>query len=138
MKKMYLLIFVLTTLFYSCAPKSENQTSDEQWPEMDSFHDLMAAAYHPVYDSSNLEPAKALAEKLAASASSWSQAELPERVNNENVRNTLIILRDSSASFSAAVASGQPDSVVKARITGLHDIFHKLHGAWEKHEHKEH
>jgi hypothetical protein len=138
MKKMCLLVFMLTFIFYSCAPKTENQTSEEQWPEMDSFHDLMAAAYHPVYDSSNLEPAKALAEKLAVSAASWSQAELPEKVNNDNVRNTLIILRDSSASFSAAVASGQPDSVVKARITGLHDIFHKLHGAWEKHEHKEH
>jgi hypothetical protein len=138
MKTMYFKIFVLTAVLYSCTSKTENQASEAEWAEMESFHDLMAAAYHPVYDSSNLAPARELAGKLAESAASWSQAELPEKVNNDNVRNTLIILRDSSASFSAAVAAGKPDSVLKARITSLHDVFHKLHGAWEGHGHKEH
>lgn len=138
MKKLYIKILVLTVFMYSCSPKAENESAESEWPELESFHDLMAAAYHPVNDSSNLAPARELAGKLAESAASWSQAELPERVNNDNVKNTLIILRDSSASFSAAVAAGKPDSVLKARITSLHDVFHKLHGAWEGHGHKEH
>ena len=129
---------VLAGLFFvavSCTSKESK--SEEEWKEMEAFHDLMAAAYHPVYDSSNLAPARDLADDMAASAKAWSVASLPDRVNNEEVRNTLLTLRDSSASFNSAVAANLPDSVIKVKITDLHHIFHKLHSSWEGHAHEQ-
>lgn len=130
MKNLYLLLILVIVVCASCTkPAAEEASAD--WTEMESFHDLMADAYHPVHDSSNLVPAKDLADELAASAKLWSESSLPERVNNDEVRKDLFILRDSSAAFLSAVTAGKPDSVLKSRISDLHHTFHRLHRAWE-------
>lgn len=131
MKKILLvLVSAFSIIIFSCNKTAEQQASDE-WTEMESFHELMADAYHPVHDSSNLVPAKDLADELAASAKQWSEASLPERVNNDDVKKDLLILRDSSAAFLAAVNTGKPDSILKSRISDLHHTFHRLHRSWE-------
>jgi len=134
MKNVILFLAGFLVISVSCTQKEAK--SEEEWKEMDAFHDLMAAAYHPVYDSSNLAPARDLADEMASSAQAWSVAPLPERVDNEEVRATLLVLRDSSSAFNAAVAANLPDSVIKVKITDLHHVFHKLHASWEGHGHK--
>ena len=137
MKNLYFLLSVLLLIGISCSKPSSEQASAD-WTEMESFHDLMADVYHPVHDSSNLVPAKDLADELAASAKLWSESSLPERVNNDEVRKDLVILRDSSAAFLSAVTAGKPDSVLKSRISDLHHTFHRLHRAWEGSEKMKH
>ena len=137
MNKFNFIILGFSFLMFSCNKPAEQQASNE-WNEMEAFHDLMADAYHPVHDSSNLAPAKDLADELAASAKLWSEAPLPERVNNDETKKELIILRDSSAAFLSAVTSGKPDSVIKSRISDLHHTFHRIHRAWEGSEEMKH
>jgi hypothetical protein len=76
----------------SCTSKTEtteatesSSADSEEWKEMDSFHMIMAEAFHPYKDSTNLAPAKKLAEEMAAEAEKWAAAELPEKVNTDAV-----------------------------------------------------
>jgi hypothetical protein len=81
MKKplIYFLIFAFAG-FVSCTSKPESTTTaaedSSEWKEMDSFHMIMAEAFHPYKDSSNLAPVKKLAEEMAAEAEKWASASL--------------------------------------------------------------
>lgn len=136
MKNLVIPFLAMFVLVSSCSTKES--AGNEEWAEMEAFHELMAAAYHPVGDSSNLGPAKNLADELAVAAKVWSESSLPERVNNVNVRKDLVILRDSSAAFLSAVAGGKPDTLLKSRIFDLHHTFHRLHLAWKGIEEMKH
>ncbi|MBL7852561.1 MAG: hypothetical protein JNN04_16770, partial [Cyclobacteriaceae bacterium] len=79
----------IVALLFACGGKKETSTEatgdDMTWAGMDAYHMVMAESYHPLRDSSNLAPAKANAESLAAEAEKWASAPLPERVNNDEM-----------------------------------------------------
>jgi hypothetical protein len=135
-------IIVLAGMFVACNSKKENteELASDEWLEMDAFHMTMAEAFHPFKDSANLEPAKRLAGELATSAEKWMNSPLPENVNNDDVKSKLQALKDSTASFSQLVASGDSIQVGDA-LTRLHDQFHELQEVFyggHEHEHGEH
>jgi len=88
--KSYHFVFVavvLLTLLFACSKKeSGTDESSDEWPEMDSFHMIMADAYNPFKDSANLAPAKKLAEEMALEAVRWQEASLPKKVNNDDMK----------------------------------------------------
>jgi hypothetical protein len=138
MKKYALLIVVLAAMVAACNTKKE-QTNNEvadttqvalnEWKEMDAYHMLMAEAFHPYKDSSNLEPAKLLAADLVKSAESWINAPLPEKVNNDEVKAKLQELKAGSDALASAVAGGKTEEI-SSTLTSLHDKFHELQEAW--------
>lgn len=125
--------------------KSENTSevavNNDEWPEMDEFHMLMAESFHPFKDSANIDPAIANAGDLAKAADKWANAPLPERVNNDEVKGYLGELKSSTASFAQLVATTDTTKIGES-LTQLHDQFHKLQEAWygkgEGHKHGEH
>ncbi|HRG08628.1 MAG TPA: hypothetical protein PLJ08_08615, partial [Cyclobacteriaceae bacterium] len=76
MKTKLFLAFIWIVVLAACSKKEETQATEEtaateeanDWAEMDSFHMIMAEAFHPFKDSANLEPVKALAEEMAVEA----------------------------------------------------------------------
>ena len=121
--------FLLVLLIvFACSKKTES--SGDAWPEMDSFHMIMAESYHPLKDSANLVPAKANAESLASAAEKWENASLPDKVNNDEVKALLAKLKTDSKFFAGQVKSNAPDSVLSAALVNLHDEFHKIMEAW--------
>ena len=83
----WLIVFLLTA--FGCGKKMDtasSESSSDEWPEMDSFHMIMAEAFHPYKDSSNVEPAKKMVEEMAQAAASWQAAPLPDKVNNDEVK----------------------------------------------------
>ena len=130
------LITVLVVIAAACTNKSETASSDE-WPEMESFHMLMAEAFHPYKDSSNLEPVKRLAEEMALEADRWQSSELPKKVRNEDVKGQLEKLKMGTRALADQVKAGATDDEIGATLTRLHDGFHKINEAWHgggKHE----
>lgn len=128
----------LLLLTFACSKKAETE-SDVEWPEMDSFHMIMAEAFHPLKDSANLQPAKASAEVMAAEADKWSQASLPEKVNNDDVKAMLADLKAGTRDFADQVKANASDSTLTASMTELHNKFHKITEAWYGGgEHKHH
>lgn len=140
----YLLILFVFAIGVACSGKKDSAgavANNEEWPEMDEFHMVMAESFHPYKDSANIEPAKANAAELARVAEKWANAALPEKVNNDEIKASLAKLKDDAAGFSQVVQSGDTTKIGES-LTSLHDAFHKLQEAWygagkgEGHEHK--
>jgi hypothetical protein len=124
-----LLPFVCFAFAVSCGQKDHNDehasTSPKEWKEMDSFHMVMAEAFHPYKDSTDLAPAKQIAGEMATAAKEWQTADKPEGINAEKFDEKLARLATLAAEFENAVKS-ESDEVVGEKLTGLHDLFHEL------------
>lgn len=119
----------------ACSSKPETAESDD-WKELDSYHMIMAESFHPLKDSSNLAPARANAEALAAEAAKWTSAELPNKVNTDEMKAMIAKLNTSSRAFADMVGAGATDDELAAALTALHGEFHHIMEAWEGgHEH---
>jgi hypothetical protein len=140
-KSIYTVIIALMVLAACTSKKEAASTSQnlDEWKDMDSFHMIMAEAFHPYKDSSNLEPVKRLAEEMATEASKWAAANLPEKVNNEEVKQQLQKLKTDTRALSDLIKSGGDDNSIGTSLNSLHDSFHGIMEAWhggeEKHEH---
>ena len=136
--KILILISVLTIGVTSCSTKekgSEEATEStmadpNEWPEMDSFHMIMAEAFHPYKDSTNLEPAKRLAEEMAVEADKWAATALPEKVNREEVKAQLNQLKTDTRTLADKIKGGASDEEIGASLKSLHDSFHGIMEAW--------
>lgn len=132
MKKLtlYASVVFMTLLAVACGEKkNESVANNDEWPEMDEFHMIMADSFHPFKDSANLEPAKANAAEMAKVAEKWANSPLPEKVDNDSTKTNLTQLKNDANSFIQIAQSG--DSVkIGESLTALHDQFHKLQESW--------
>lgn len=126
LKHAAILSALITMLSCGKPAEQKEETSGNDWPELESFHEVMADAYHPVADSGNLEPARRLSVALADRAATLASSLVPEGASGEETTRNLTVLRDSTVGFSNAVKAGQPDSVLRPSITYLHGVFHHL------------
>lgn len=137
-------MIILLILVIACSKadktSSEAERADaDEWAEMDAFHLLMAEAFHPYQDSSNLEPLKRLAEELVQEADQWSKAPLPAKVNNDEVKVQLNQLQSDTRSLSEMIQRGASDEEIGTSLRNLHSSFHGIMEAWNggHHEHQE-
>ncbi|NJN28907.1 MAG: hypothetical protein HC819_24550 [Cyclobacteriaceae bacterium] len=147
--KLLILLLTLAVGFTSCStkemaesePESATSSNDpDEWPDMDSFHMIMAEAFHPYKDSTNLGPVKVLAEEMAQEADKWAAASLPDKVNSEAVQAQLNQLKQDSRSLADKIKGGASDEEIGNSLKGLHDVFHGIMEAWngasgEEHQH---
>jgi len=133
MKLMHTSIIAMSivALISACGGEKKHGEEETTWAAMDSYHMLMAEAYHPVKDSANLAPAKAGAEALAMEAEKWASGSLPEKVNNDDMKSRLESLKNASRAFAEMVKAGATDDELSAALTALHEEFHHIMEAWE-------
>jgi hypothetical protein len=135
-------LIISSGAFYSCSQKEKTDTNEQsdndEWAEMDSFHMIMAEAFHPYKDSANLEPVKRLADEMAQQAESWASAPLPDKVNNEEVKAQLNKLKADSRALSDLIKGSASDEAIGTSLQSLHDNFHHIMEQWNsgEHEHK--
>ncbi len=134
-------VFVAVLAIACGSKKQEVVANNDEWPEMDEFHMIMAESFHPYKDSANLEPAKANASEMAKVAEKWASAPLPEKVDSEETKTNLAQLKNDASAFTQIVQSR--DSIkIGESLTSLHDQFHKLQESWygghkeEGHDHE--
>ena len=138
----YVLMLVAFVVAIACSGKKESTdaaANNDEWPEMDEFHMVMAESFHPYKDSANMEPAKANAAEMARVAEKWANAPLPEKVNNDDIKASLAQLKTDAVAFTQIAQSGDSTKIGES-LTSLHDLFHKLQEAWyaggKEQEHK--
>jgi hypothetical protein len=128
----------ITVVAVACSGKKENEhdthqdgeITNDEWKEMDEFHMVMAEAFHPYKDSSNLEPAKQNAAALTAAAEKWSTAPLPAKFEGDDeVKFKLNQLKADASKFEEVVRAGD-DKAVGESLTKLHDLFHEIQESW--------
>lgn len=134
----FLSVLFVVVVIASCASKKEAHEEDsaeqKEWKEMDDFHMLMAETFHPYKDSANLEPIKSKANDLARAADTWVGSKLPEKVNNDDVKDKLSQLKTETASLAQTVSSGD-DKAIAEQLTKVHDLFHSIQEEWYEGHH---
>jgi hypothetical protein len=141
------LLVVIAVVVLACGAKKEDDhdhehdaasADEKEWKQMDEFHMVMAETFHPYKDSSNLEPVKSRAGELATAADTWAKAELPKKVDNDDMKEKLEKLKNETSTLAASVSGGD-DKVIGEQLTHVHDLFHEIQEMWygggEKHEH---
>src|SRR5882724_8872440 len=118
-------IVVLLSVCAACSHKEHHEEKAE-WKELDSFHKIMADAFHPLKDSGNLAPIKKLAAQLAEGAERLASSSLPENLNNEEMKSNLEKLKADSKALADEISNGATDDAIKQRLAALHDQFHKI------------
>jgi hypothetical protein len=133
------LSIILASCILGCSGKKETPQENivvlesDEWEELDSFHMIMAESFHPFIDSGNLVPAKANAAAMEDLASKWTDAPLPDKVNNDHVKQLLTKLKHSATNFSTMLTDA-PDEVLGDSLTSLHNLFHDIQESWYKNE----
>jgi hypothetical protein len=129
-------LLLLSIFVLACGTKKDDHHEDastskgqKEWKEMDEFHMVMAEAFHPFKDSANLEPAKSKVSELVAAADKWSNAPIPEKVNNEEMKTKLQGLKSESMVLADVVQTGN-DKAIGDQLVKLHDLFHEIQEAW--------
>ena len=130
MKNVMLTMIAAGWLLAGCSGGSETKDTAADWPELESFHELMAEAWHPVADSGNFEPARKGAATLEQEARKWSDAPVPGKLDKQEVSARIRVLLDSCTSFRKAVEAGRPDSLLRPSLAEMHHLFHKLQESW--------
>ncbi len=137
MKRVLYAIALATTLF--ACQKKEAETADmDEWKAMDDFHMVMADIYHPFKDSANLEPAKTNLAMFESEVNKFAAAELPEKVNTDEVKAAFAALKAEVEAMKTAAS----DSLLGVSLENAHTRFHEIMEAWhggghgrEHHEH---
>lgn len=126
-----------------CSPKKDEHGHDEHaedgetWKEMDDFHMIMAKAFHPYKDSSDIGPAKENATAMAEAAAKWAGATPPEKADNVAFKEKLSLLNAGCADFVNIAQSGDSTQISESLVS-LHDLFHEIQDTWYGHDHSGH
>jgi hypothetical protein len=139
MKLKYLLLLFTVITIVSCG-KKEKPEETGSWKELDTFHTIMAEAFHPLKDSGNVEPATRMMDQLATEAEKWAAAPLPEKVNTPEMKEMLNKLKTDLRKLSDDIKTGAPEDQIGTTFFDIHDQFHKIMETWngekgEEHEH---
>ncbi len=138
--KSFILLPILLVMlaFLACSTKhSENNTQNDEWPEMDAFHMTMAEAFHPLKDSGNVEPAMRLIEQLADDADKWASSPVPEKVDNDEMKSQLEKLKTDIHTLADAIHNGATEDQISTSMYTLHDQFHEIMEVWHASDSKE-
>ena len=106
-------------------PKAEaaHHAMASGWKELDAFHTLMAATWHPVSKSSDFTVVRAKAGALAEAAQAWSAAAVPAACDTKANRDAIVAVAKQSKDLAALVAANGSDADVKKALHDVHERF---------------
>src|SRR5689334_677752 len=102
-----------------------SQTTKAKWTEMEDFHTMIAATYHPA-ESGDMLPIKAKSEELAKRAVAWKNSTAPAGYDKAAITTLLQQLVKNAKEVDKLVKSNATDNVVKEKLSKLHDVFHQI------------
>lgn len=93
------------------------------WKELDAFHSVMAAAWHPAQEKGDLAPARARATELLAKAEAWEASSAPAGCVKPETKAKLAKLVVNAKRVVELVEKKGSDDALKSSVKVLHDDF---------------
>lgn len=93
------------------------------WKEMDAFHALLGATFHPAQGKKDLKPLRAKADSLSAAARSWAASTPPKACAATDIRTTVGELSTDALAIGNQVLQQATDADLMKSITALHTKF---------------
>src|SRR5258706_12246156 len=95
------------------------------WKEMNDFHTIMSETFHPA-DEGHLDPIKKRSQEMVDKAIAWQKSTAPEGYDKPKVDASLKKLVKGTKELNTMIKAKPSDKAVKAKLSGLHDIFHEI------------
>ena len=127
----HLLAIAVFGVLFAVAPERASAQSHEgmkdhhgksAWKELDAFHGVMAAAWHPAQDG-DLAPARARATELLAKAEAWAASIAPAGCVKPDSKARLAKLVVNAKRVVELVENKGTDDALKSLVKVLHDDF---------------
>ncbi|HKR04196.1 MAG TPA: hypothetical protein VJY62_06115 [Bacteroidia bacterium] len=117
------------------------QSKLENWPELKTFHSVMASTFHPS-EEGNLEPIKTRAGEMVEKAQALAASKIPAEFATDKIKAAVAKLVTGSQELKTIIDKKEKDEVITKNLSALHDTFHEIvglcmHPEGEKHDHKE-
>lgn len=96
------------------------------WTEMNAFHQVMAAAWHPASEKNDLAPLRSRGKDLLTAAESWAGSKppaMPASCASAPVRTAVEKVVAESRALVALLDAGADDAKLKAALRTVHDAF---------------
>jgi hypothetical protein len=134
MKK--LIVFSLA-VFFTATSFGQHKKMDS-WKELKSFHEVMAATYHPA-EKGDFKPIRERAGEMVTKAEALADSKIPTEFYSESVKVSMAQLVERTRSVKTMVDKNASDAAILKMLTGAHQSFHEVMGEKEgKEEHKHH
>jgi hypothetical protein len=96
------------------------------WKELDAYHGLMMATWHPAKDKNDLSPTRGMIEQMVASAKAVAASKAPAGCQKPELAKAQAGLVGETEKVQKLVASKADDATLKTAMKELHDAFEVL------------
>jgi len=96
------------------------------WKEMDAYHMLMMATWHPAKDKGDMAPTRARINEMVASAKVLAASSAPKGCDSPKLKEASAGLVSQTQGVADLVAKQADDVALKAAMKALHDKFDVL------------
>ena len=98
----------------------------EGWKELDAYHMLMMATWHPAKDKNDLAATRAKIGEMVTAAKAVAASKAPATCQKPELAKAQAGLTGETEKVAALVASKADDAALKAAMKTLHDRFEVL------------
>jgi len=101
------------------------------WKEMNDFHRVLGATWHPASQKGDMIPLRARAKELRLAADAWAASKAPEMVpscTSEGVRRMVNKVAHESKAIVAMLDAQVDDTWLMAQFKRLHSSFEAAEG----------
>ncbi|MEQ1690702.1 MAG: hypothetical protein ABMA00_05415 [Gemmatimonas sp.] len=96
------------------------------WKELDAYHMLMMATWHPAKDKGDMAPTRAKIGDMVASAKALAASTAPKGCDSPKLKATAAALPTQTQGVADLVAKKAEDGALKDALKALHDSFDVL------------
>ncbi len=99
----------------------------ESWAELTSFHEVMAATFHPS-EEGNLKPIRERSGEFLAKAKALQSGKIPASFDTPEIKKSINDLVAGATTLNKMVNAKAVDKSLAKKLGELHDVFHTIQG----------
>ena len=107
-------------------PGKKMEEPKSGWKEMDDYHALVAATWHPAKELGDMAPIRAKAKEMAAAAKMLAASTPPAACNKPALKEAATKLAPETQAIADMVAKNASNNAIKDALKVLHDHFDVL------------
>jgi hypothetical protein len=106
--------------------KAQGGAKANAWQELDAYHGLMMATWHPAKDKNDLAPTRGMIGNMVTSAKAVAASKAPTACQKPELAKAQAGLVGETEKVQKLVDAKADDAALKAAMKGLHDAFEVL------------
>lgn len=107
-------------------PGKKMEEPKSGWKEMDDYHALVAATWHPAKEFGDMAPIRAKAKEMAAAAKTLAASTPPAACNKPALKEAATKLAPETQAIADMVTRNASNNAIKDALKVLHDHFDVL------------